>query len=98
MLENPQRLFNEFFQAEPLPVESPHSNTVSPIGVFSLVPSSDMHRLPIIVRIQRLADQIDKVVGSLEQCFIPNWLFTGLALEVKRLHGRTIMVNKKPGF
>lgn len=64
-LEHLQRILNSFFEPEPLFVKFANGDAVCELGVFRLVPGSDVRGRGTLV--ECFADKIDKGVGPFEQ-------------------------------
>jgi len=68
-LKELQRFFDAFLQRQPVPVETPDTNTIRLVRIVGFESRTDIRRLGILVGLQRFANEANKVSGLLEQIF-----------------------------
>ena len=68
-LEELQRFFDALLQSQPVPVETPNTNTIRLVRIVGFESRTDIRRLGILVGLQRFANEANKVSGLLEKIF-----------------------------
>ena len=65
-LEELERFFDALLQRQPVPIESPDTDTIRLVCIISFESCTDIRRLGILVGLQGFANEVNKVSSLLE--------------------------------